>query len=158
MTRQPRPFLGLIAGVAAGVVAAAAMAAFQSLASNLVEDSDAEPATEKAADAVSEVVTGHTLPAEKREAGGQMVHYVVGAVMGGIYGVLTEYRPEASAGFGSAYGVATSALLDETAVPALDLGPDADEVDLGTHAYGLASHLVFGVVLEGIRWLIAGKR
>lgn len=159
MSKGPRPWIGLLAGVAAGVVASAAMAAFQSLASDVLDqDSGEDPATVKAADKVSEAVTGDAVPQPYREASGQLVHYVVGAVMGGIYGVLTEYRPEASAGFGSAYGVATAALLDEAAVPALDLAPDASETPPETHAYGIASHLIFGVVLEGVRWLIAGRR
>ncbi|MEI9926519.1 MAG: DUF1440 domain-containing protein [Sphingomonas sp.] len=87
-----------------------------------------------------------------------MVHYVAGAVLGGIYGVITEYRPEASAGFGSAYGMATSALLDEIAVPAAGLGPSLADTPIETHAYGAASHLVYGAVLEGVRWLLAGRR
>ena len=160
MAKSPRPFLGLIAGVAAGLVASAAMAAFQDQASKLLPDdgSDEEPATVKAADVASEAVIGDPVPEPFREQAGQMVHYVVGAVLGGIYGVLAEYRPEASTGFGGAYGIATSALLDEIAVPAAGLAPPADEVPVATHAYGAASHLVYGVVLEGVRWLIAGKR
>jgi uncharacterized membrane protein YagU involved in acid resistance len=156
----PRPFIGLMAGIAAGLVASAAMAAFQAGASKRLtdQDDDEDPSTIKAADAVSEAATGHSVAEPYREASGEMVHYVVGAVMGGIYGVLTEYRPEASAGFGSAYGIATSTLLDEAAVPALDLGPAPNEAPAETHIYGAASHLVFGIVLEGVRRLIAGKR
>jgi hypothetical protein len=156
---KPRPLVGLMAGIAAGLVASAAMSAFQSAAQPLLlDDGDEDPATVKAADAVSEAATGSKVPKPYREASGELVHYVVGAVMGGIYGVLTEYRPDASAGFGSAYGIATSTLLDQAAVPALDLGPDADETPAETHIYGVASHLVFGIVLEGVRRLIAGKR
>lgn len=159
MSKGPRPLIGLAAGIAAGLVASAAMAAFQSYAAKqLDQDEDEDPATVKAADKLSEATTGSAVPEPYREASGQAVHYVVGAVMGGIYGVLTEYRPEASAGFGSAYGVATAALLDEAAVPALDLGPDPTETPAETHVYGIASHLIFGVVLEGVRWLIAGRR
>lgn len=155
---KPRPLIGLMAGIAAGLVASAAMAAFQAAAEPSVPESDEDPSTVKAADAVSRAVTGHKLPDANREASGQMVHYIAGAVMGGIYGVLTEYRPEASAGFGSAYGIATSTLLDEAAVPALDLGSAPDEAPIGSHIYGVASHLVYGIVLEGVRRLFAGKR
>ncbi|RYE02499.1 MAG: DUF1440 domain-containing protein [Sphingomonadales bacterium] len=157
---KPRPFLGLLAGVAAGLVASAAMAAFQAQAQKLLPDNESEddPATVKAADKLSEAVTGGPVPAPDREGAGQAVHYVTGAVLGGIYGVLTEYRSEASTGFGSAYGVITSALLDETLVPAADLGPGPEETSLATHAYGAASHLVYGWVLEGVRALIAGRR
>lgn len=157
---KPRPFLGLLAGVAAGLVASAAMAAFQSQASKLLpeEGGEGDPATVKAADKASQAVIDAPVPEPWRADAGQAVHYITGAVLGGIYGVITEYKPEASAGFGGAYGIATSALLDEGAVPAMGLAPGPDDVPLATHAYGVASHLVYGVVLEGVRWLIAGKR
>ena len=158
MSNGPRPFLGLFVGIAAGLVASAAMAAFQAQAQKLLPDSDEDPATVKAADAASEAVIGDPVPEPYRDPAGQAVHYIAGAVIGGIYGVLTEYKPEASAGFGSAYGVATAALFDEAAVPALGLAPAPDETPLATHAYGAASHLVYGWVLEGARWLIAGRR
>ncbi|WP_404335055.1 DUF1440 domain-containing protein [Sphingomonas sp. MMS12-HWE2-04] len=157
---KPRPFLGLAAGIVAGLVASAAMAAFQAQASKLLPDEggDEDPATVKAADVASEAVIGDPVPEPYRESAGQAVHYVVGGVLGGIYGVLAEYKPEASTGFGSAYGIATSALLDETAVPVAGLAPAPDETPAATHAYGAASHLVYGLVLEGIRRLLVGRR
>jgi putative membrane protein len=160
MAHRPRPLIGLFAGVAAGLVASAAMAAFQSQAQKLLPEDggDEDPATIKAADKASELVTGDSVPEPYRDASGQLVHYVTGAVLGGVYGVLTEYRREASTGFGSAYGIATSALLDEVGVPAAGLGPMPQDTPLATHAYGAASHLVYGWVLGGVRTLIAGRR
>ncbi len=160
MAQQPRPFLGLLAGVAAGLVASAAMAAFQAQAQKLLpgSDGDDDPATLKAADAASVAVIGDPVPEPYRKRAGQAVHYIAGAVIGGVYGVLTEYKPDASAGFGSAYGIATAALLDEAAVPAAGFGPTAEDTPLVSHAYGAASHLVYGWVLEGVRALIAGRR
>jgi hypothetical protein len=49
-------------------------------------------------------------------------------------------------------------LLDEVAVPAAGLAPAPGDTSLITHAYGAASHLVYGWVLEGVRALIAGRR
>ena len=49
-------------------------------------------------------------------------------------------------------------LLDEAAVPAAGLGSAPQDTSLATHAYGAASHLVYGWVLEGVRALIAGRR
>lgn len=156
---RPRPFVGLLAGVAAGLVASAAMAMFQAQAQKLLPGQDEDdPATVKAADAASEAVIGDPVPEPYREPAGQMVHYVAGAVIGGIYGVLTEYRPEARSGFGGAYGIATAALLDEAEVPAAGLASAPEDMPLAAHAYGAASHLVYGWVLEGIRALIAGRR
>lgn len=137
------------------------MAAFQSAANRVAprdDEGEGDPATVKAADIASETVTGEAVPEPWRKPSGQAVHYLVGATLGGIYGVVTEYRPEASAGFGGAYGVATSALLDEAAVPAAGLGDAPWHTPLSTHAYGLASHLVYGVVLEGVRALLGGRR
>ena len=158
MSKGPRPLLGLFAGIAAGLVASAAMAAFQAQAQKLLPESDEDPATVKAADAASEAVIGDPVPEPYREPAGQAVHYLTGAVLGGIYGVITEYKPEASAGFGSAYGIATAALVDEAAVPSAGLAPGPGETPLAVHLHGAASHLVYGWVLEGVRALIAGRR
>lgn len=137
MASKPRPFVGLVAGMAAGLVASAAMAAFRSGTTRLLHH-DAHGEAE-------------ILPAEPSpEPQGHAVQYVAGAVLGGIYGLITEYRPEARAGFGSAYGMATSTLLEE-ATPSDDGSVEADAV-------GTASHLVYGAVLEGVRWLLAGRR
>ncbi|UYY57921.1 DUF1440 domain-containing protein [Sphingomonas sp. S2-65] len=160
MAKQPRPFVGLAAGVAAGLVASAAMSAFQAQAQKLLPDQGGggeDPATVQAADVASEAIVGDPVPDPYRERAGQAVHYLVGGVLGGIYGVLAEYKPEASAGFGTAYGIATSALLDEGAVPAAGLAPPPTETSLVSHVYGTASHLVFGWVLESVRTLIAGR-
>lgn len=154
-----RPLIGLFAGLAAGLVASAAMAAFQSKASTLVEgETSGDSATVKAADKASELITGEDVPKPWREDAGQVVHYVTGALLGAAYGVVAEYRPAATKGFGSAYGVVTSLLLDETAVPAAGLSKGPTETPLGVHLYGLAGHLVYGTVLESVRALIAGRR
>lgn len=156
----PRPLLGLFAGIAAGVVASAAMVAFQSAAARLVpsDGSDEDPATVKAADRVSQVATGEPVAEPHRAAAGQAVHFLVGATLGGIYGVLAEYRPATRRGFGGAYGLVTSVLLDETALPAAGLGAAPWQASLASHGYGLASHMVYGIALEGTRTLLAGDR
>ncbi len=157
---HPRPFPGLFAGIAAGLVAAAAMAAFQSAAAKPFgqDGGDDDPATVKAADRLARATTGGRVADEYRASAGRTVHYLTGAALGGVYGVLTEYEPRAAAGFGGAYGLATSALLDEAAVPAFGLGSAPWETSAATHAYGAAAHLVFGVTLEGARRLLGGRR
>jgi hypothetical protein len=157
---HPRPFLGLFAGIAAGLAASAAMAAFQSLAAKPFgqDQSDDDPATVKAADKVAIAATGEPIPDAHRAQAGQAVHYLTGAALGGLYGILAEYEPRAAAGFGSLYGIATSAILDEAAVPAAGLGSAPWETPAATHAYGLSAHLVFGVALESARALLGGRR
>jgi putative membrane protein len=98
-------------------------------------------------------------PMPYREQAGQAVHYITGAVLGGIYGVITEYRPEASARASAAPMASRPARCStKSAVPAAGLAPGLEDTPLEVHAYGAASHLVYGIVLEGVRRLIAGKR
>ena len=167
---EPRPLLGLIAGAVAGLAASAAMEAFQGAGAKAAAagKSDAEkqrdeaqqddPATVKAADKAMVAVTGDEVPEPYRQPAGRAVHYVTGAVLGAIYGVVTEYQPKAASGFGGAYGFATSLVVDEAMVPAAGLSPPPTETPLSSHAFGLASHMVYGVTLEGVRALLGGRR
>lgn len=167
---EPRPLLGLAAGLIAGLAASAAMEAFQNAASKAAEAAKSEPekraaqadaddpATVKAADQAMVAVTGEAVPEPYREPAGRAVHYVTGALLGAIYGVITEYKPQAASGFGGAFGMATALVLDETAVPAAGLADAPWDAPLSSHGYSLASHLVYGLALEGTRALLGGRR
>lgn len=148
---------GAVAGLVAGVVASFAMDRFQALVSSLSDsDDDSEPATAKAADKVAEAVTGAPVAKAQQPLAGQMVHYAVGAGLGIAYGIAAEFRPQVATGYGSLFALGTAALLDETAVPAAGLGPRPWESGIGTHAYSIASHLVFGAIAELTRRQVAG--
>jgi uncharacterized membrane protein YagU involved in acid resistance len=82
------------------------------------------------------------------------MHYATGAGVGGVYGVLAEIAPRPIFGLGAVYGAAVALGLDEALVPALGLSKPAREVPPSQHAYNLASHLVYGVTLEGARRII----
>ena len=73
------------------------------------------------------------------------------AALGVAYGVAAEFRPGVTAGYGTAFGTAAAALLDEGAVPAVGLGAAPWTAPASTHAYALSSHLVFGAVTEFVR-------
>ena len=97
--------------------------------------------------------TGEYFAKEDKEAAGNAVHYLFGALLGGAYGLLAEYRPEVTKGFGTAFGAA-SAAFDELGVPAAGLSGPPTDFPAATHAYGLASHIVFGGVTEATRRLV----
>ena len=158
--------LGLLAGLAGGLVASAAMNAFQSVATPLLarlqggDDRDnhdaSEPTTVKAAEAVSSGLLGHPLRDDEKDAAGEAVHYATGAALGGLYGVAAMIEPRVTAGMGTAYGAVVAAVLDESIVPALRLSGPPWQSPLSTHAYSLASHLVFGLTLELARRGVVG--
>jgi len=149
-----RAMLGTLAiGVAAGVAASLAMNLFQGAAAPLFgqDQGDDDPATVKAADTATRATAGEPVPQRYRERAGGAVHYATGAALGAGYALLARRWPAARAGYGTAFGAATAVVLDYVVVPAFGWGPPAWKTPAATHAYGLASHLVFGAALEGGR-------
>jgi putative membrane protein len=143
----------LAAGVTGGLVASLAMNLFQRVAAPAFGQggSNDDPATVKAADSVTRRVTGEAVTQKHRETAGSLVHYATGAALGAGYALAARRWPQTTAGFGLAYGVAIATLLDDAAVPAFGWGPAPTDTPPATHAYGLASHAVFGLALEGTR-------
>ncbi len=142
-------------GVVGGLVAALAMNQFQTLAAGAFGQSGSndDPATVKAADTLAKATTGEPVTQKYRETAGSVVHYATGAALGGLYGALTHERPEATLGLGVPFGLATMLAVDDVAVPAFGWGPAPQDTPVATHGYSAASHVVFGLVLEGVRRL-----
>ena len=153
---------GIIAGGLAGLAASYVMEQFQAAWMKAeaagggpgAGGGQGDPSTVKAADRVAMAVTGHPVPSEQRELAGEAVHYGTGAGVGAVYGLLAELAPRATFGLGAGYGAAVALGLDEMIVPALGLGEPASETPPSTHAYSLASHLVYGLTLEGARRIL----
>lgn len=160
---------GILAGVAGGLVASWVMSEFadtlgQKL-SRAVETpaeqreierlSDGEDATMKLADKIAETATGgRHLTHEQREIGGPIVHYTMGAVMGGIYGGLAEYSSAARAGFGTTFGGLLFATADLFGVPAAKLGRWPGQYPTSSLATPLAEHLIYGATTELVRRIV----
>ena len=152
------PVRGIAAGALAGLVASALMDGFQALVADAFPKTDAPPATEEAADAVTRAVTGAPLPEDRKAGGGIAVHYAFGILIGAAYGGLAERWPGVTRGGGSLFGSATALVFDEIATPMLGLAPPPERVPAALHGFGLASHLVFGVTTEALRRLLRGGR
>jgi hypothetical protein len=138
--------IGAIAGAAASWVMALYQGATQSA---FGQDGGGTPATEKAADSASAAATGHYVPGPKRPAAGSAVHYATGVALGVLYAVAALYWPPVTLAFGVAYGIAVMLVVDDLLVPLAGWGPWPTTV--AVHLYSLTSHIVYGVVLEGVR-------
>ena len=141
---------GALAGALAGVFASYAMNRFQGLVSSLGDGSGGgggEPSTVKAA----ERVAGRRLADSEKGKAGNAVHYGFGTVLGATYGAAAEVEPWVTAGLGMPFGGAVALVADEALVPAAGLSAPPWESPASTHAYSLASHLVFGAALEAAR-------
>jgi putative membrane protein len=170
--RRTHPWKGLVAGLAGGLAATAVMTQFQNAWSKTSEkiknnsknqeegrqghseQPEAENATMKAAGKVA-IIAGHPLSHEQKKKASPFVHYGFGTAMGGLYGVIMENRSlrrQQPILAGAGFGTGLFLLADEIAVPALGLSGQS-ESSIGTHLYGLASHLVYGATTEGVRRL-----
>lgn len=179
--REPEMLKGAVAGFVGGLVASWTMNQFQEALSKLIEGvekphgaqslkpgggqegvrqmrrapeantEEQEDATEKLADAISEKVFGRALNKEEKEKAGAVVHYAYGAAMGGVYGVAAEVAPEICTGLGLPFGAVFWIAADEITVPLLGLAQPPTRYPLSTHAYALASHLVYGLTAEVVR-------
>jgi putative membrane protein len=138
--------IGLVAGLAASWVMERAQAALQGGAGG-----EGESATTRAADKVSQAVAGRAVPKPDKPKAGAAVHYGFGAALGLIYGAVAAQWRGVTAGLGAVFAIGVALVADEALVPALGLGPSPADTPPKTHAYSLASHLVFGVTLEAVR-------
>jgi uncharacterized membrane protein YagU involved in acid resistance len=110
-----------------------------------------EPATVKAAEAISENIFDHRLTKNEKKVAGPAVHYAMGAASGAIYGVTAELMPFVTLGSGLPFGATVWLIADDVAVPALGLSKPPTEYPLSTHAYALASHFVYGLTTDVVR-------
>lgn len=164
---------GLVAGLAGGLVASWTMNQFQAAWTRIQEGSenshgaqsmqpsegssgeqsqdaggDQDDATVKTAKIISRNVLGHELQESEKKPAGAAVHYAFGTVTGGLYGALAEVTPQVTTGAGVPFGAAFWLLADEITVPLLGLSKGPTEYPPSTHAYALASHLVYGATAE----------
>jgi putative membrane protein len=180
MHRQAEPLKGILVGALAGLAGGLVMDGFQNLCSKLTEDDrhsqhahpprqyvgqqqldgeqqsedEDEPATVKAADAISEEIFDHELTKSERRIAGPAMHYAMAMSSGMIYGAAAEWAPAASVGFGLPFGAAVWAVADEAVVPLLGLSKSPSAYPVSKHLYSLASHFVYGATTEAARRLL----
>jgi putative membrane protein len=162
---------GMVAGAVGGLVASWTMNQFQNIWSAAEKEitggkqgqdggqqngEDAEDATMKTADRISQALQGRHLTKEEKKKAGPVVHYAFGALMGAVYGASVEANPPANALAGIPFGAILFAGADEVALPALGLSDKPAAYPLSTHVYGLISHAVYGVTTETVRRIVRG--
>lgn len=153
---------GLAAGLIGGLIGTIVMTQYQSVVTQIgkaasgnnkkeEKKEEGDNATVKTAKAISENVLDHKLQKSEKEQAGNAVHYVFGTTVGALYGAATELIPASATGYGLPFGTALFIGADEVAVPALGLSEPPTEIPMSTHAYGLSSHLIYGLTAEFVR-------
>jgi hypothetical protein len=170
MSRRNAVGVQIVAGLAAGLVGSWAMEQFQRGLGKISKElggspggggqqhrePQSEPATYKAASAVSHAVTGHGLARRDKPLGGSLVHYAFGGAIGAMYGAAAARTPDVTAGAGLPFGAAVWLIADEVGVPLSGLSKKPTEYPLSSHASALAAHLVYGATAEAVRRGLVG--
>ena len=180
ISRKPSVVRGLLVGAAAGIAATLVMDQFQKLSAagqkqlekqkkladgesnwQIAHEQAIEEQKQASAEGSTEIVarhiaeaTGNQIPPEKKKQAGNAVHYTFGTVMGVVYGLTTEFLPDASSGAGTAFGTILFLGADEIAVPALRLSPPPTDTAPTDHLQHWAAHVVYGGTLELVRSLL----
>ncbi|RDE05004.1 DUF1440 domain-containing protein [Sphingomonas aracearum] len=145
----------IVLGASAGILASIVMDVFQALAARPFGiPGSSETATAAAADSASKVTTGKPVTQRRRQNAGRLVHYLTGIALGILYVHTVWMDPHVAIGFGVVFGIVVSVVLDDVLVPLFGWAPWPWATPLNVHAYSLASHAVFGAVLEASRRLI----
>ena len=170
-TSEAKILKGMLAGAVGGLVASWTMNEFQKVWAAAEKritggkqghdegqqnSEDAEDATMKTADRISQALQGRHLTDEEKKKAGPVVHYAFGALMGAVYGASVEVNPAANALAGIPFGAILFAAADEVALPVLGLSNKPAAYPLSTHVYGLVSHAVYGVTTETVRRIVRG--
>lgn len=166
---KPAPWKGLLAGAVGGLLGTLALDLFQQgamVATRKGEDAaDADhtfsrqqqeqiKGFERAHADAADALTGGNLSHAQRKAAAPITHYAFGTLCGAAYGVLAEYVPATTSGFGTAFGSALFLAAQEGVAPALGLSPAPTKIPALLHAGGLSAHAVYGVTTEATRVLL----
>ena len=87
----------------------------------------------------------------QRETACSVAHYAFGATVGATYGVLAEFAPAVTAGYGSAFGAMIWLGSHAIVVPALGLSPPVWQSRGKSEAAEFVAHLVYGASAESLR-------
>ena len=153
---KPNPRRGLLAGAVGGLIACFAMSQFHSFFQKVESSTEdkQEDSTVKTASAISQRIFHHELTPQQKTVAGPAVHYGFGASIATFYGAAVEVLPVLRTGWGMPFGVAVWLGAHVITVPALGLSEPVTRSTPLREAVEFGAHLVYGVVVEGVRRLL----
>jgi putative membrane protein len=101
---------------------------------------------------------GRDLPAAQRKVAMQTIHWIFGALAGGVYGALAELEPSFAAWHGAAFGLTLNRLTHESLLPKIGLAapfrvrPTQERISewVSHAAYGVGTDVVRRAVRRGL--------
>jgi hypothetical protein len=106
---------------------------------------DQQRAHVETAQRIAKSTIGKGLSRAQRRDAAPVVHYAVGAIAGGVYGLAAELLPAVRAGYGTGYAGILFTGGSQALIPGFGFG------SLNRGGDGLSGHLVYGATLETTR-------
>jgi len=141
-----RGFLAGVLGGLAGVAVKMIVDHYAAPDTVQVEDKFADDLVDKA-----EELTGIDLDEDGEDAAAAIIEVGIGALMGGVYGLIVEAMPEAKAEASTEQGGGVFATVQQLAVPAMGIMPAAAKDVAKDKFQNLAGHVAFGATVEIVR-------
>lgn len=113
-------------------------------------------ATTIVAQQIAQPILKRDLSSSERIRGGVITHYSFGAITGAAYGASVEFAPSLAAYRGLAFGLAVWAGAVEITLPLIGLSKAPNRYTAREHAFSVASHATYGLVLEATRRRLRG--
>lgn len=141
-----RGFLAGVLGGLAGVAVKMIVDRYVAPDTNQVEDKVADDLVDKA-----EGSTDLDFEHKGEDAAAAIIEVGIGALMGGVYGIIVEAMPEAKAEAATGEGGSVFATVQQFAIPAMGIVPTAAKEITTEKFQNLAGHVAFGATVEIVR-------
>ncbi len=91
------------------------------------------------------------VPTTAKKVAAEGLHWTFGTLTGGVYGVVAEYQPRATAWQGGAFGLTLNRLAHEGILPRTNLVEPVPEQPAQERVSEWVTHLMYGVTTELVR-------
>lgn len=100
---------------------------------------------------LAEQLAGRTLPEAQRKVAEQGIHWIFGALAGGVYGALVEIEPEIGAWHGAAFGITLNRITHEALLPKMGLSAAPEQMRTEERISEWVTHAAYGVATDVVR-------
>jgi putative membrane protein len=139
---------GFVAGVVGGLAGAGVKIVAEQLFPPRIEGQTAPPVV------LAQQVAGRELPETQRKVAQHAIHWVFGAIAGGVYGALVELEPSLAAWRGAAFGITLNRITHESLLPRMGLAAPTGEQPTQERISEWVTHAAYGIGTDTVRRIV----
>lgn len=136
---------GFLAGVAGGLAGAGIKMLAEKFFPPRIQGQTPPPVI------LAEQVAGHALPETQQKVALHSIHWIFGALAGGVYGALVEVEPSFGAWHGAAFGITLNRITHEALLPKMGLAAPTGRQPTQERLSEWVTHAAYGVGTDTVR-------